>query len=269
MVQVTFLGTGAAFTNRHRTNIALLVQEGDTRLLVECGPTVLYQLAQAGSRADRIEYLFISHRHGDHILGLPMLLLMRSKLMRSKEGAYESLTVLGSAETVQAGKDLTHIVFPDHSERLMRLAWVEMPSDQRGTVELEPRITVSTLPRPHSPHVPVLALRLDFRDSGHSLVYTGDTIFDETMADFAAGCDLLVHEANFSEALQPGIDAEMYGHSTARQAGRIASQADCRILALVHLDPSYVGREDEVRADAAQEFSGPIIIPNDGATVYL
>lgn len=269
MVQVTFMGTGAAFSTRWRTNVAMLVQERDTKLLIECGPTILYQLDHAGSSVDEINYLFVSHRHGDHILGLPMFLLMRSKLMRSEAGASKSLTILGSEETVQAGKDLTHVVFPDHARQLTRFSWVDLPVDQPGSVELEPSIKLSTLPVPHSPRVSVLALRLDFQVSGCSLVYSGDTIFNEEMADFAAGCDLLVHEANFSEKLQPDIDAGTYGHSTARQAGHIASRANCRILALVHVDPDYAGCEDEVCADAAQEFDGQIIVPNDGASIYL
>lgn len=48
MTQVTLMGTGAAFSTRRRTNVALLVQEGDVNLVIECGPTILYQLDRAG-----------------------------------------------------------------------------------------------------------------------------------------------------------------------------------------------------------------------------
>ena len=269
MVQVTFLGTGAAFSARRRTNVALLVQEGDTKLLIECGPTILYQLDDAGATAGQINYLFISHRHGDHILGLPMFLLMRANLMRSEGAASAQFTILGSEEVMKAGNGLTDFVFPDLAERLGRPSWVTLPTDQPGSVGLEPSIKLSTLPVPHSPSVSVLALRLDFQVSGRSLVYSGDTTFNEEMVGFAAGCDLLVHEANFSESLHPDVDAAFYGHSTARQAGQVAARANSGILALVHLDPDYAGREDEVRADAAKEFGGQILIPNDGACVYV
>ena len=269
MVQVTFLGTGAAFSARRRTNVALLVQEGDTRLLVECGPTILYQLDDAGATAGQIDYLFISHRHGDHILGLPMFLLMRANLMRSEGAASPRFTILGSEEVMEAGNGLTDFVYPELAERLGQLSWVTLPTDQPGSVELEPSIKLSTLPVPHSPSVAVQALRLDFHVSGRSLVYSGDTTFNEEMVGFAAGCDLLVHEANFSESLHPDVDAVFYGHSTARQAGEIAARANCSALALVHLDPGSAGREEEVHADAAREFGGQVLIPNDGASVYL
>ncbi len=265
MVQVTFMGTGAAFATHRRSNIALLVQEGDTRLVIECGPTILYQLGRAALTAAQVNYLFISHHHGDHILGLPMFLLMYAM----NSGQPGPLTIAGGGDTLQAGQELTRIVYPETNELLGNVTWASMPSDKPARVELEPTLALSTLPVPHSPNAPVLALRLDFLKDGRSLVYTGDTVYDENIASFAAGCDLLVHESNFSQTLQPDIVAEDYGHSTAQQAGRAASLADCRTLALVHISPFYAGQEDRLYAEAAQEFDGQIIIPNDGATVYL
>jgi ribonuclease Z len=79
----------------------------------------------------------------------------------------------------------------------------------------------------------------------------------------------LIHETNFSEELDPGVDIEEKGHSTARQAGEIAARTNCGILALVHLSPEYSGREDVVRSEAAQKFDGQIIVPNDGASIFL
>lgn len=265
MIQVTFMGTGAAFSTRRRTNVALLVTEGNTRVLVECGPAILHQLDQAGSAPDQVDYLFITHRHGDHILGLPLFLLVRSM-----GGASTPLTILGGEDVVQAGKDLTHIVFPELAKRLISLTWVDMPVDRTTIQRLGSSIKLSTLPTPHSPSISSLAVRLDFAASGRSLVYTGDTAATDELADFAEGCDLLVHEANFSESLEPGINPDIRGgHSTAHQAGRTAARAKSRILALVHLSPAYAGREEDVRDDAAEEFGGQIIVPNDGASIFL
>jgi ribonuclease Z len=265
MVRVTFMGTGAAFSTQRRTNVAILVREGDTELLLECGPTILFQLDQARSAVNRIRYLFVSHRHGDHLLGLPVFLVMRSL-----GGPSRALTILGSKDVVQAGKDLTSIVYPELTGRLGNLSWVEMPSDGPATVKVGQSIKLSTLPVPHGPQVSTLAARLDFQASGRSLVYSGDMAYAEELATLAKGCDLLVHETNYCEALEPDdMPSGHSGHSTARQAGRTASGANCGILALVHLSPDYVGREEVVRAEAAQEFKGEIIVPNDGATVYL
>jgi ribonuclease Z len=264
MVHVTFLGTGAAFSTRRRTNVALLVQEDDIKFALECGPTILFQLDQAGTLPDQISHLFISHRHGDHILGLPMFLLMCSL-----GGVPRPLAIFGSEDVVRAGKELTQLVYPEVSERLNNVTWVELPAKESCGITVSPMLTLSTLPMQHSEQVPVLGVRLDFRKSGRSVVYTGDTSYSEELATFAADCDLLIHEANYSETLDPGLDIDGKGHSTARQVGEVAARTNCRILALVHLSPDYVGREDAVCAEVATEFGGQIIVPNDGATIFL
>jgi ribonuclease Z len=264
MVQVTFMGTGAAFSTRRRTNIALLVQEGDMRFVVECGPTVLYQLDQAGTTPDQISHLFISHRHGDHILGLPMFLLMCSL-----GGVPRPLTILGSRDVIGVGKELAQMVYPEMDGRLGQVTWIELPVRGNHSVQLGSSLKLSTLPMRHSAKVPVLGMRLDFYDSGRSLVYTGDTSYNEKLEAFAANCDLLIHEANYSETLDPDLDISDKGHSTAREVGEIASRANCRMLALVHLSPTYTGREELVREEAAQAFDGRIIVPDDGTSILL
>ena len=263
MVQVTFLGTGAA-PSAGRTNIALLVQVAGTQILLECGPNVLPQLQRAGTSTDQIRFLFMSHRHGDHILGLPVFLLRRSMAE-----APDTLTVLATQDVIQAGQALTRMVFPEIAARLLRVSWTEMPADRRGHVALNESIHLSTFPTPHTPDVVSAAVRLDFLTSGRSLVYTGDTTFSKDLIDFSRECDLLVHEANFSEVLNPDVRASEYGHSTARQAGQAAALANCKLLALVHLSHNYAGREDEVRAEAASVFGGEIIVPRDGATLFV
>lgn len=264
MAQVTFLGTGAAFSTRRRTNVALLVQEGEFNLVIECGPTILYQLDRASTAPDQISHLFVSHRHGDHILGLPMFLLMCSL-----GGVPRPLTVLGGSDVIRVAKDLAHLVFPELDGRLEHVSWVELTPSKGDRITLSSHIKLSTLPMRHSPGVPVLGLRLDFEDSGCSLVYTGDTSYNEKVIDFASGCDLLIHEANYSETLDPDLDISDKGHSTAREVGEIAARAGCRTLALVHLSPDYAGCEAQVRAEAAREFSGQIIVPNDGTSLVI
>ena len=246
MIQVTFIGTGSAFTTRRRTNIALLVRHGGSSLLIECGPAILFQLDQANSAPNQIDYLFISHRHGDHILGLPMFLLMCSL-----GGASKSVTILGNQDVIRAGQELTHVAYPELDQRLDDVTWTGMPIDAPHRMQLKPSLKLSTLPTRHSQNAPVLALRLDFQESGHSLVYTGDTVYNEEIAEFAVGCDLLIHEANFSETLHPGVKAQ------------------CDILALVHLASDCMGCEEQIHAEAAQAFDGQIMIPYDGATLYL
>ena len=75
MIEVTVLGSGSALPAPGQTNSAYLVRAGGVRLLVDCGPAVLQQLAAVGLTPGDVTHVFVTHRHGDHILGYPLLLL--------------------------------------------------------------------------------------------------------------------------------------------------------------------------------------------------
>src|SRR5262249_4386972 len=72
---VYFLGTGAGLPAPGATNCCYLVRAGGCPLLIDCGPAVLQQLDAAGLTPGDVTHLFLTHRHGDHILGFPMFAL--------------------------------------------------------------------------------------------------------------------------------------------------------------------------------------------------
>jgi len=265
VLKVTFLGSGAAVPAAGRTNIALVVEsERYAPLLIECGPTILFQLTRAGISPERIRYLFLSHRHGDHTLGVPMLLLYRKMYNQGT-----SLTILAGQDALQTAQTLTDLVYPGILALPDHVEWHPLPEGETGHEELAPGLLLTTMPAPHVPDIPSLALRLDFLEEGRSLVYSADTGPSSNLVSLAAGCDLLIHEANFCETLMPEINPILYGHSTARTAGRTAAQAGCRLLALVHIHDAYGGREEVLAKEAATEFSGQVLVPQDGTVLYL
>jgi len=265
VLKVTFLGSGAAVPAAGRTNIALVVEsDKHAPLLIECGPTILLQLTKVGIPPDRIRYLFLSHRHGDHTLGVPMFLLYRKLYNRGSP-----LTILAGRDTLQTARTLTDLVYPGILTLPDHVEWHPLPEGEAGHEELASGLLLTTIPAPHVPGIPSLALRLDFLDEGRSLVYSADTGPSSDLVSLAAGCDLLIHEANFCEALMPEVNPASYGHSTARIAGRAAAQAGCRLLALVHIHDAYGGREEVLAKEAATEFSGQVLVPQDGTVLYL
>jgi ribonuclease BN (tRNA processing enzyme) len=76
-------------------------------------------------------------------------------------------------------------------------------------------------------------------------------------------------DVTHSAALSPEVSDGFRGHSTARGAGRNAAAAGARLLALVHMDPRYEGRQDALVAEAACEFGGPVSAPQAGDSYTL
>src|SRR5260370_24824692 len=75
MIEVLFLGVGAAIPMRGQTNCSYVVRAGGTVILVDCGPTVLQQLGAAGLTPGDVTHVYFTHRHGDHALGYPLFVL--------------------------------------------------------------------------------------------------------------------------------------------------------------------------------------------------
>ncbi|MDY7080509.1 MAG: MBL fold metallo-hydrolase [Chloroflexota bacterium] len=261
MVDVTFLGTGGAFCAGRRSNLALLIESGDFCMLVEAGPVIMQQLTRAKIPASQIERVFVSHSHGDHALGFPMLALNR---------LWEPppLHVYAGTSTVASLKALLGLAYPGFDDDHFNLHWHELPEQGSEETELTADVTLRTVVVPHPPGVPTLAARWDFA-GGLSVTFVTDTVPNDAIVGLARDSDLLIHEANFSATLQPNVDTLPYFHSTAQQAGEIARRARCPRLALVHLGSETGEQPDVLAAEARAGTDLQVIVPEDGERIRL
>lgn len=134
-------------------------------------------------------------------------------------------------------------------------------------------VTVTAILVSHHPTAPAFAFRFD--TAAGSVTISGDTAPCANMVRLARGTDLLLHEAinldllarQYTDAqmLQATMDHHRRAHTTAAEAGRIATAAGARHLALHHLVPSY--SPPEAWAEARTTFAGPLSIPDDLDTI--
>ncbi len=253
MIKLTFLGVGGAMASHPADNhTALVVQRDTLTLLLDCGPTIMRQLERVGMTAGDPTHVYLSHQHGDHILGLPMLVLNRVLFWRDLP-----LYVLAEPAVLELAQQLIQIAYPDlDNEMSPVIRYVALRSSEHGELPAAAGVRYQLAAGRHS--VPTWAIRLDFADG--SLVYTSDTGRSEDVARLAVGVDTLVHEAYFLDPPEKTFD----NHSVAADAAALAEQSGAKTLALVHRKEPSPEAVPAYHSAAALHFNGTILVPQAG-----
>lgn len=299
---VSYLGCGSASPSERHLPSCQVIDFRDKLYMIDCGEGAQMQFRRQRLKFSRLEHIFISHLHGDHFLGLPGLLSTLS--MHEVEG---TVTVHAFREGLDILRQIMNVFCPDRSFTL-KYAPIEKSGgvllDEKGlTVEAFPlyhRIpTVGFIfrekPRqrriigdmveyynvpvyqraalkdgddyitPEGEIIPNSRLTLDPPEPG-SYAYCSDTKFDMRVAEAVKGVDTLYHEATY--LADSKHKAAPRGHSTAEEAGIIATAAGAKRLVLGHYSRSY--NSDELfRQEAATTFAGEIIAAHEGLRIDI
>ena len=90
---VLILGSGSAIPKKAKNHTSQLLVHNNKYILIDCGEGCQIQLRRFGVSLQKLDYIFISHLHGDHILGLPGLIFSMNLLGRERE-----LTIIGPSD---------------------------------------------------------------------------------------------------------------------------------------------------------------------------
>ena len=278
-MQIEFLGTGAGSPSKQRnvSSLALkLLEERKAIWLFDVGEATQHQILRTTIRPRKIEKIFITHLHGDHIFGLPGLLSSRSF-----QGGDEPLTIYGP----KGIKEYVQVALRVSESRLSYpLKFVELTDD--GEIFRDATFTVSAKRLDHKiacfgyrieehdhpgelqveklqalgvPAGPVYGQlkagqtvtlpdgrTLDGHDfigapqKGRIVTILGDTRKTKAALALATHADVLVHESTFAK--NEARLAHNYYHSTSAQAAQVAKQAQVGQLLLNHISARYVGK---------------------------
>ena len=264
MIEVTFIGTGSAIPPTGRGNTAFTVRTENMLFLADAGPTVFDGLQRAGIEPSDVSAIYLSHGHADHVLGFPQLALLAKFIPKEPP-----LKVFATATVHDALATIVNLTFPEAIDAFNSFEWIELAEGPRQSRDLVDGVQLTTQLVFGPPYMPVLGLRLDFFEKGIALAFSADTAPSDNVASLATGCDLLIHEASFSATLQPDVSPELFFHSDARQAGRIAARAGVKQLALVHVSRLHSDHRRVLTAEAAESFKGLILVPEDGDVIEL
>jgi ribonuclease BN (tRNA processing enzyme) len=263
--RVVFLGTGGAL-NHERYQPAILVEHGDTRVLLDTGGGLGLVRRLLAARVDpaSVGHVFLSHRHLDHMGGLEPLLLTMS-LRAFHAGTTPSAVALYALPASAAAIRATLAAADGAGERRLaaQLSWIS--PDAGSPVALAAGVALTLAAVDHLP-VGGGAAGCEVVAGSARVVYSGDTRPCDALVDLARGADLLIHEVG-------GLDARasvlhQVGHSTAAEAGRIAARAGVRALALFHLPSTEWASPGDLLAEARSHAPGvEVFVSEDGMSL--
>ncbi|RJX37742.1 ribonuclease Z [Paenibacillus pinisoli] len=306
-MKMWFLGTGAGRPNKHRnvTAIALQLPEPDTGWwLFDCGEATQHQLMHVPLKLSKLEKIFITHLHGDHLYGLPGLLSSRSF-----DGGVTPLTMYGPTGL----KAYIDTVFSLTATALDYELVIHELEEEQASIYTDARFRVEAGPLVH--RVPCLGYRVEERDMpgplmadklrglgvksgplfgklksgqpitledgtiitpadvtdgvlrGRIVTVLGDTSPCEMADTLGRHADLIVHEATFAAGLEE--KAHEFGHCTTIEAAQTALRAGAKKVALTHFSGRYSNEDLGKLVDEAAAVFPDVIAATDFGVVEI
>jgi len=250
-----FFGTSGAVPSLARDNTALAFYSSDDVVLVDCSGSPYQKILKAGLDPMRVSSLIVTHRHVDHLYGLPSL--AHNMGLAGREATFH---VYALPETMPFLRGFMGL-FPLEEKMPYRLELHEVPALERHRVLDAKGFRIHSTPVRHG--APNIALRVEF-DSPQErgvVVYSSDTSPCPSLVALARGADILIHEATFlhSDAVRALAD----GHTTGYQAGEVATQTGAKRLILCHFVASLHGQVEAFRSEAQRTYGGSVEIPEE------
>ena len=223
-MKLTVLGCNGPYPAAGGACSGYLLEAGDTRVLLDCGTGVLAALT-AIMPPESLDAIVLSHLHYDHMSDmLPLIYRMQGK---KRLPVYAPLEPAPVRALLEGAFDLRDIA-----------------GDGRVG-----EIAFTALPVRHP--VPCCAVR--YAAEGKALCYTGDTNTCPELTSFAAGCDVLLADGCFTDALW----AENKPHLSARLAARLAREAGAKACVITHFTPGC--DEKALLAEAREEYPEAVL----------
>lgn len=297
-MEITFLGTSSAVPTKHRNHTAIALKAFGEIMLFDCGEGTQRQLIEAKISPMKIDKIFITHYHGDHILGLAGLIQSIGFRGRTKDldiygpkglvNLINAITNLGyfqinyniniheiedgiildtnkyTVEAVQVEHNLTNMAYSVCEKKKPRFL-----RENAIALGVQPGPLFGKLHNGETVEVNGKIIKpeqvLGPKRTGKKFTYSGDTRPCPQMIELAKDSDILIHESTYQE--EDKEHAIENAHSTVKEAANIAKEANVKNLVLTHISTRY--KEDEILKKEAEEVFEGAIIAYDYLTIKI
>lgn len=288
-MELIFLGTSSAIPTAYRNHSSIALKAFGEIILFDCGEGTQLQLSKAKISPMKINRIFLTHFHGDHILGLPGI--VQSMAFR---GRTEPLHIYGPKGLIPLINNVRNfgyfsLTFQIHMHELEEGIILEEENYKVSCCRMnhsvlnfaykieekirpkflkEEAIKLGVKPGPDFGRlqrgIPVYVNSkiinpqqvLGKERKGRVIVYSGDTAPYDKMIQFAKDSDILIHESTFEGKY--GQKARDVYHSTSIQAAEIAKKASVKKLILTHVSTRYK-KSDLIESEARELFKNSVV----------
>lgn len=264
-MRITVLGKSPSWQDAGGACSGYLVEEGDTRLLVDCGNGVFAKLRERLDYLD-ITAVAVTHMHADHCLDVIPFAYALTYSPRQQPvpvAGYSGTDVPARPHLLvpRGGVEaLRHLSGIWGNDALVDTAFATQeytPGDEIVVGELRLRFALV----PH--YLPTFAIGVTPVDGGPRCVFGADCCPNEEIVDFARDADLLLLEATLPRPERDGIR----GHLTATEAGDHARRAGVGRLVITHISDELDA--DHSKRDAEESFGDKVTVAAEGAVYEI
>ncbi|MFZ7333149.1 ribonuclease Z [Streptococcus pluranimalium] len=301
-MQLQFLGTGAGQPAKGRNVSSLvlkLLDEINEVWMFDCGEGTQRQILETTIKPRKVSKIFITHLHGDHVLGLPGFLSSRAFQSREEQTDIEIYGPKGIKSYVMSSLRVTGSRLP------YRIHFHEFEGDSLGKImetnkfevyaeelnhsifcvgyrvvqkDLEGSLDADALKAAGVPFGPLFGKIKNGQDvvledgtkitakdfisepkKGKVITILGDTRKTDASIRLGLGADVMIHESTYGKGDEKL--AKSHGHSTNMQAAQVAKAAGAKRLLLNHISPRFLAKDcRQLERDAAKTFENVKVV---------
>jgi len=276
VIKVTLLGTGTPQLNPARMSYSTLIEAGDEVLMFDAGRAAMLQAKKSGANLKKLNKLFLTHLHSDHVIGIPDVWLTGFLAPAFRATPFQ---LWGPAGVKNLAAGLRQAYDFDVGIRIKqyggkRAEGMEFDATQihDGYVYESNGVKVTAFEVHHTGPNSAYGYKIEY--NGRSVVLSGDTTYDENVIKYAKGVDLLVHQVGYApeEALAKNqvVARIMSHHTQPKQVAKIFTVTQPKLAVFSHIvvftekgpDLSSDG-EEKMMEVVRQTYDGPVVLGQD------